>query len=182
MLKIIAFLFLSFSLLYASETSSVANKMPIIVGGVLETGSGLLPEKTSHLGLVRISPLVGLWLNGMGYFRLAYAYNETTYKPENAPKINTTYHDFTSQLGVALGYGPYLQVSYTKSKQLSDVGDVTWSELGFGLGTYFQLGPKTALISEIEYRSIFSHYNPLLNEETSGSRIQFNFGFVIYVY
>lgn len=166
----------------ASVASPAANKVPIIVGGLLETGSGLMADGTDGIGLVRITPIVGVWLNGLGYFRLGYGLYNYSQEPDDGEKISVKHRDFSAQLGLSLGLGPYLQASYTRAKNLSDLGDVAWNEYALGLGTLFQIGVKSAFVTEVEYRWVLSHYNPFAQETVSGSRLQINLGFVVYVY
>lgn len=166
----------------ATPTTGKTNKMPLIVGGVLEAGSGVLANGDHGTGLVRVTPLIGAWLNGLGYLRLGYGLYSYVQEPEDGEKREIDHRDFSAQLGISLGFGPYLQGSYTRAKNLSDAGDVVWNEYGFGLGTFFTLGPKSALVFEIEYRFISEHYDPFENETVSGTRLQMNIGFVVYVY
>lgn len=166
----------------AAPVGASGNKAPFIVGGLLETGSGLMADGTQGIGLVRITPMVGVWLNRLGYFRLGYGLYNYTQEPDDGKKLTVKQRDFSAQLGLSLGLGPYLQASYTRAKNLSDLGDVTWNEYALGLGTFFQLGTKSAFVAEVEYRWVLSHYNPFAQETVSGSRLQINLGFVVYVY
>lgn len=159
-----------------------AQKIPLIVGGTIEMGTGVMSDDESGAGIVRINPQVGAWLNGLGYFKIGYGIYDFAVNPDDAEKVEVDHRDISLQLGIALGPGPYLQGSYTRAKNLSEIGDVAWNEWGVGLGTFFQLSPMAALVTELEYRWIISHYDPILEEKVNGSRLQLNFGFVVYVY
>ena len=156
--------------------------MPFVLGGVLETGSGVLANGDHGIGLIRVTPMIGAWINGLGYLRLGYGFNNYVQDPDEGEKREIEQRDFSAQLGISLGFGPYLQGSYTRAKNLSDAGDVAWNEYGLGLGSFFQLGIKSALVFEIEYRFISEHYDPFEKETISGTRLQMNIGFVVYVY
>jgi len=165
-----------------TSANTTGNKMPFVLGGVLETGSGVLANGDHGIGLIRVTPMIGAWINGLGYLRLGYGFNNYVQDPDEGEKREIEQRDFSAQLGISLGFGPYLQGSYTRTKNLSDAGDVAWNEYGLGLGSFFQLGIKSALVFEIEYRFISEHYDPFEKETISGTRLQMNIGFVVYVY
>jgi hypothetical protein len=62
------------------------------------------------------------------------------------------------------------------------VGDVSWNEWGVGIGSVINILSKTMLFAEIGYRNVLDHYDPFLDKNISGSRLQMNLGFVAYVY
>lgn len=159
-----------------------AQKLPIIVGGTIETGTGVMADDEEGTGIVRITPQVGAWIMGLGYFRVGYGLYNFTVHPDDAERETVKHRDISVQLGIALGTGPYLEGSYTRAKNLSDIGDVAWNEWGVGLGTMFNIGASSALIMELEHRWVISHYDPIIEEKVNGSRLQLNFGFVVYVY
>lgn len=167
----------------STESSNTTGyKMPLVIGGVLETGSGVLSSGEHGIGLIRVTPMVGVWISGIGYLRFGYGFYDYEKNPEEGETVEISHRDFSAQLGLSLGMGPYIQGSYTRAKNLSDNGDVVWNEYGIGLGSFFQLGVKSALVLELEYRFISEHYDPFNEETISGSRLQMNIGFVVYVY
>lgn len=161
-----------------------AQKLPLIVGGVAETAYGVLDDGSDGAGFNRMTPFVGAWVRGIGYFRVGYGLYNYSRTDALGEHLSVRSRALNGTLGVSLGSPgrPYLIGSFTRAKILSNVGDVTWNEWGVGGGATFQILPTAALVTELEYRWILSHYNPIENERVRGSRLQFNFGFVIYVY
>lgn len=169
------FLFASFS---------HAQNLPFIVGGVAETGYGTLDDGTNDAGLNRMTPFVGAWIRSLGYLRVGYGLYNYSRTDASGKHLSVRSRDLNATLGVALGSAerPYIIGSFTRAKTLSNVGDVTWNEWGLGGGATFQVLPTAALVTELEYRWVLSHYNPVADERVRGSRLQFNLGFIIYVY
>lgn len=165
-----------------SSLSFAQGRTPLVLGGTFEMGTGVLSDDSEGAGLVRITPFAGAWISGLGYFRVGYGLYDYTVNPDGNEKHSVKHRDFTLQLGAAISAGPYIQVSYTRAKNLSSLGDVDWNEWGLGIGTTFPIAPMAALVSELEYRWVLSHYDPILSEKVSGSRLQLNLGFVVYVY
>lgn len=161
-----------------------AQKLPFIVGGVVETAHGVLDDGTDGTGFNRMTPFVGAWVRGIGYFRIGYGLYNYSRTDDLGEHLSVRSRALNGTLGVSLGSPerPYLIGSFTRAKILSNVGDVTWNEWGVGGGATFQLLPTAAFVTELEYRWVLSHYNPVESERVRGSRLQFNFGFIIYVY
>jgi len=167
-----------------SSVGSFAQQIPLVLGGVMETGYGVLNDDTRGTGITRITPFLGVWLQGWGYLRLGYGLYDYTETASSGEKVSVESRDLTTQLGVSLGGvgKPYLVGSYTRAKHLSNLGDAAWNEWGVGLGATFQLSTAAAIVSEIEYRWIRKHYNAIEEATVSGTRLQMNLGFVVYVY
>lgn len=180
-MKKIKFIFCLAFLVIGFATQANAQKLPFVVGGTIETGTGVMADDEEGTGIVRITPQVGAWIMGLGYFKVGYGLYNFTIHPDDAEKETVRHRDISFQLGVALG-GPYLEGSYTRAKNLSDIGDVAWNEWGVGIGTMFNIGASSALVMELEHRWVISHYDPLIEEKVNGSRLQLNIGFVVYVY
>lgn len=161
-----------------------AQKLPFIVGGVAETAYGILDDGSNGAGFNRMTPFVGAWVRGIGYLRVGYGLYDYSRTDALDKHLSVRSRSLNGTLGVSLGSPerPYLIGSFTRAKTLSNVGDVTWYEWGVGGGATFQLLPTAAFITELEYRWILSHYNPVEDERVRGTRLQFNFGFVVYVY
>ncbi|MBP5247104.1 MAG: hypothetical protein J6Z31_04530 [Fibrobacter sp.] len=166
------------------SASAFAQNMPIVVGGVAETGYGILNDGTDGAGLNRMTPFIGAWINGIGYCRLGYGLYDYSRTDSEGDHVSVESRAFSATLGASLGGSgkPYLVGSFTRAKQLSNVGDVTWYEWGVGGGATFQLISTAAIVTELEYRWIRSHYDPVKELRVSGTRLQFNVGFVVYVY
>ena len=139
-----------------------------------------MPDAQTGTGIVRVTPFIGAWLQGLGYAKLGGSAWNSSIVDSNG--TNRGYSDVSLQLGVSLGGPgrPYIIGSYTYVSQLSDIGDVSWKELGLGLGTFFQLSPLSAITLEAEYRWVDSHYDPLNDLTISGTRVQLNMGFLVY--
>jgi hypothetical protein len=163
---------------------SFAQQIPLVLGGILETGYGVLDDDSHGAGLTRITPFMGIWIQGWGYFRLGYGLYDFKETAESGDQVSVESRAFTTQIGISLGGvgKPYLVGSFTRVKHLSNIGDDTWNEWGAGLGATFQLNSMSAIVSEMEYRWIRKHYNPIEEISVSGTRLQLNLGFVVYVY
>ena len=162
----------------------LSQSLPLMVGGVLETGAGLLNEGRSGQGLVRITPFVGAWLPQWGYARVGYGLWDYSAKDSTGNGLRVEQRDLSLQLAVALGGAdrPYIMLSYVRAKSLSNLGDSDWSEWGGGVGNRFQLSPFAAFVTEVEYRKINKHYDRLRAVDVSGTRLQINAGLAIYLY
>ena len=175
--------FLLAILTLASATAWAAPSVPFIAGAQLESGVGLMPDGKAGAGIVRATPYLGAWLQGMGYVKLGAAIWKTSITDTSDALHETQQRDLSIQLGASfLGPDkPYFITSYTKARQLSENGDADWTEWGLGLGSYFPLGSGFgALTLEAEYRWIGKHHDPMLNLDVEGTRIQMNIGFVVY--
>lgn len=170
--------------LFVFASPSLAQKLPFVIGGVAETAYGTLDDGTDGAGLNRMTPFVGAWINGIGYCRIGYGFYNYFRTPSEGDRLSVRGRTLNGTLGVSLGGPgrPYLIGSFSRARKLSNIGDVTWNEWGIGGGTTFQILPTSAIVAELEYRWIRPHYDPVESERIKGTRLQFNLGFVIYVY
>lgn len=161
-----------------------AQKLPFVVGGVAETGYGTLDDGSEGMGLNRMTPFVGAWIHGIGYLRAGYGLYNYSKKDADGERLSVRARALELSLGVSLGGPgkPYIVGSFSRAKRLSNVGDVTWYEWGAGLGATFGILPTAAIVTELENRWILSHYDPIEDLRVHGTRLQFNIGFVVYVY
>ncbi|GHV14237.1 hypothetical protein AGMMS49938_10030 [Fibrobacterales bacterium] len=170
---------------FFAYTETQAQNIPVILGGVLETGSGLLEGDNYGTGIVRITPFAGVWLNGLGFARLGFSVGSQENK-DSLEAVSKEFRrfDFSAQLGVSMigAERPYIAVSYIRSREFAPLGDSNWNEWGLGIGHRFTLSPYAAIVIEAEHRWIMEHYDPVLNENISGTRLQMNFGLVVYPY
>jgi len=162
-----------------------AQNLPVVLGAVLETGSGLLENDNYGTGILRITPFAGLWINGLGFARIGVntgSQKQTDDSTGSSSEIERL--DFSVQVGFHLmgPERPYIVGSYVRNKAYSSSSDAIWSEWGLGIGHRFSLSPFAAIVMEAEHRWIPSHYDRLQNIEISGRRLQMNFGFVVYPY
>ena len=128
---------------------SQQSQLPFVIGGTLDLGTGVMNDNEASSGIVRITPFAGAWIQGLGYLRVGYGMFDFTSKADGGEKYSVKHRDLSVLLGISLGPGPYLQGSYTRAKNLSAIGDVSWHEWGIGIGTTFPLSPMAALVTEL---------------------------------
>ena len=51
----------------------------------------------------------------------------------------------------------YVKGAYSRARDLSDIGDVSWNEWGVGFGSIITMMTKTMLFAEVEYRWVLEH-------------------------
>jgi len=170
--------------LLATGSAFAQGSIPFIAGLQLESGSGMLPQGKVGSGLIRATPFLGAWLQGIGYAKLGFSYWNAKVTDSADVDVGLTERDLSLQLATSLGGAgrPYLIASYVRAKQLSESGDASWNEWGTGLGAFFQMNSLSALMLEGEYRWIGKHYDPVRQVDLKGTRIQLNLGFVVYFY
>jgi hypothetical protein len=166
----------------SSSTTTVGIHVPFFVGGALGFGSGTGVGKERGLGLRQIEPMIGLWYPGLGLLRAGYGFFDYSEKPDDGKETDIEHSDFDIEIGVHLLGQLYLMGGYSRSKELSDLGDVAWNEWAIGCGSILSLFGKAMLFAEITYRWVSDHYDPFLNESVEGTRLQFNIGFATYLY
>ncbi len=161
-----------------------AQNLPIVLGSVLEIGSGLLENDSYGTGILRITPFAGLWINGLGFARIGASTGSEERTDSTGFISETKRFDFSAQIGFsAIGMErPYIAASYVRSKIYSPNSDASWNEWGLGIGHRFSLSPFAAIVIEAEHRWIPKHYDSLQNIDISGRRLQMNFGLVVYPY
>jgi hypothetical protein len=161
-----------------------AQALPLVVGGVVETGTGLLNQGRSGTGIVRITPFVGAWVQSIGYVRIGYGLWDYSDTDSTGSGTSIEQRDLSLQAGFALGgpERPYIALTYVRARTLSNLGDTEWNEWGAGIGNRFQISPFAAFITEVEYRVIAEHYDRLRELDVSGTRLQLNAGLAVYVY
>lgn len=165
----------------ASAPAGTPVRTPVILGGILGFGSGTGVGADRGLGLYQIEPVIGLWYPRLGFFRVGcgfYSY----YAEDDDAKYDVEHSDLDMELGVHLLGEIYVVGGYSRVKELSDVGDVAWNEWGVGAGTVLNIFSKSMLFAEVWYRRVLDHYDPFLDKNIHGSRIQLNLGFSVYVY
>ena len=159
---------------------SVYAQLPVVLGAVLETGTGLLSGDDYGAGIVRITPFAGVWINGIGFVRLGASTDSHKRVSDYEEPEELKRMDISIQAGVTvLGpQYPYIALSYVKAGSYSNVGDSKWNEFGLGIGHRFSLSSFAAIVIEAEHRWIEEHYNKARYELVSGRRMQINFGLV----
>lgn len=159
----------------------VGSTTPVFLGASLGFGSGTGVGSNHGLGLRQIEPMIGVWMPGIGFLRVGYGffeYEEDTDKEE----YKIEHSDFDIDLGIHIMGIFYALGSYSRAKELCDLGDVAWNEWGVGFGSIINFFAKTMLFADVSYKWVLDHYDPFLNKDVSGSRLQFNIGFAAYVF
>lgn len=171
--------------LFAQDGSGGSSVMPlrtpIFVGGALGFGSGTGVGAERGLGLRQIEPMVGLWYPRFGYVRVGYGFYDYNASDDDS-KYEIEHNDFDVELGVNLLGDVYVTGSYSRVKELSDIGDVAWNEWGAGFGAVLNFHSRALLFAEMSYRWVLDHYDPFLDKNIDGTRLQMNLGFAVYVY
>lgn len=155
---------------------------PFFLGAALGFGSGTGVGTERGLGLRQIEPMLGVWFPGMGFARVGYGFFDYYENFEGHDEYNVEHSDFDIELGLHMFGLFYVMGSYSRAKELSDLGDVAWNEWGAGFGSMLNLFVKTILFAEVEYRWVRGHYDPFKQKDVKGSRLQFNLGFATYVF
>lgn len=165
-----------------SAVSAVGAQVPVFLGAALGFGNGTGVGNERGLGLRQIEPMIGAWYPGLGFIRVGYGffnYSETSADDET---MDVEHSDLDIELGVHLYGQLYALGGYSRSKDLSDLGDVAWNEWSAGFGTLVSVFGKAMFFAEVTYRWVRDHYDPFIDENVSGSRLQFNIGFATYIY
>lgn len=166
----------------STGASTTGIHYPFFVGGALGFGSGTGVGADRGIGLRQIEPMLGIWYPGLGYFRVGYGFFDYEEDADDGEDYEVEHSDFDLELGVHVFNILYVTGSYSRVKELSDLGDVAWNEWGAGFGSLLNIFAKSMLFAEISYRWVLDHYDPFLDKKVSGSRLQFNIGFAAYVY
>lgn len=163
-----------------SQTTGI--HAPLFVGGVLGFGSGTGVGTERGLGIQQIAPVAGIWFPRVAFFRAGYGFHNFTGENDDGEKTDIEHYNLDVELGAHMFGDIYLVGNFSRMKELSDEGDVAWNEWGVGVGSVINIISKTMFFAEIGYRNVLDHFDPFLNKNVSGSRLQMNFGFAVYVY
>ncbi len=155
---------------------------PFFLGGALGFGSGTGVGTERGLGLRQIEPMVGLWYPGLGFLRVGYGFFDFEEDAEKGEDYKVEHSDFDVEVGVHLLGLFYVVGNYSRARDLSDMGDVSWNEWGVGFGSIINIFAKTMLFADVSYRWVLEHYDPFLDKDVSGSRIQLNLGFAAMIF
>ncbi|SHI59308.1 hypothetical protein SAMN05720471_10442 [Fibrobacter sp. UWP2] len=155
---------------------------PFFLGGALGFGSGTGVGTERGLGLRQIEPMVGLWYPGLGFLRVGYGFFDFEEDAEKGEDYKVEHSDFDVEVGLHLLGLFYVVGNYSRARDLSDMGDVSWNEWGVGFGSIINIFAKTMLFADVSYRWVLEHYDPFLDKDVSGSRIQLNLGFAAMIF
>ncbi len=191
-LSVILILLASVSMSFAQNGSSAAAassaapsggvQVPFFVGGILGFGAGTGVGTERGVGLRNIEPVVGYWYPRVGFGRIGYGFSNFEESDDKDHKYSVDHQDFDVELGVHAYGDLYIVGAYSRAKDLSDLGDVAWNEWGLGFGSILNIFSKTMFFAEMQYRWVLDHYDPFVDKNVSGTRLQFNLGFAVYVY
>jgi len=159
-----------------------AQNLPLVLGAVLETGSGMLENDNYGTGILRATPFAGLWINGLGFARVGVSTGSQEILDSDGFSSKTERLDLSAQIGISImGYErPYIVASYVRNNVYSPSNDAVWNEWGIGIGHKFTLSPFAGIVIEAEHRWIPRHYEHSQNIDVSGRRLQMNFGLVVF--
>ena len=157
-------------------------RTPLIVGGALGFGSGTGVGSERGVGLRQIEPMVGVWYPGLGVFRVGYRLFSYREESDDEKDYDIDHSELDFELGAHIFGNAYVMGSYSRVKELSDLGDVAWNEWGASFGSLLYIFSKTLLFAEVGYRWVLSHYDPFLEKKVHGGRLQMNIGFAAYVF
>lgn len=155
---------------------------PFFLGGALGFGSGTGVGTERGLGLRQIEPMIGLWYPGLGFLRVGYGFFDFEEDAEKGEDYKVEHSDFDVEVGLHLLGLFYVVGNYSRARDLSDMGDVSWNEWGVGFGSIINIFAKTMLFADVSYRWVLEHYDPFLDKDVSGSRIQLNLGFAAMIF
>ncbi len=162
-------------------SNGYAQGLPLVFGAVLETGSGLLENDDYGNGIVRLTPFIGVWINGIGFARVGVnTSDKKEINSEDGSSNEWKRFDISAQIGISLigPEHPYIAASYVRNQAYNPSADVEWNEWGIGIGHRFILSPFAAIVIEAEHRWITEHYERMNRLDISGRRLQMNFGLV----
>lgn len=176
------FLVFSVAGAFAQDGGTLAGiRTPLFLGGALGFGSGTGVGASQGLGLRQIEPMIGVWYPGLGFLRVGYGFFDYQEESDDE-KYEIDHSNFDVELGIHAWSLFYITGSYSRAKELSDLGDIAWNEWGAGFGSVVNIFTTSMLFAEVSYRWVLDHYDPFMGKSVSGSRIQLNFGFAAYVF
>ncbi|SHK59651.1 hypothetical protein SAMN05720759_104108 [Fibrobacter sp. UWB12] len=156
-------------------------RLPLIVGGSFGIGSGAGVGNGSDVGLCSVRPMIGAWIPGIAFLRLGYGFS--SYEEQDDDKKNEVEtSSFSVDLGTHLFSEFYLTGSYSRVSALSANGDIAWNEWSVGFGTFWFVFSRTLLTLDFGYHWVRKHYDPFVDRDVSGGRMQMNIGFAVFVY
>ena len=186
MKRIFALFFLCCAFAFAQDAGGGSMlggiRTPLIVGGALGFGSGTGVGSERGVGLRQIEPMVGVWHPGLGVFRVGYGLFSYCEESDDEKDYDIDHSEWDFELGAHIFGNAYVMGSYSRVKELSDLGDVAWNEWGASFGSLLYIFSKTLLFAEVGYRWVLSHYDPFLEKKVHGGRLQMNIGFAAYVF
>ena len=161
--------------------SALNMRFPFFMGGSFGIGSGAGVGDGNNVGLCNVRPMLGVWLPGIAFLRLGYGFSSYVEKDDDK-KVEVEKSDFNVDLGAHLLSEFFVMGSYSRVSALSENGDIAWNEWGLSIGTFWNVFSRTLLTLDIGYHWVLEHYDPIIEKDVSGGRMQINIGFVVFVY
>lgn len=165
-----------------SAVSSLGAQVPVFLGAALGFGAGTGVGNERGLGLRQIEPMLGAWYPGLGFLRVGYGFFDYSETSADDESVDVEHSDLDIEIGVHLYGQLYAVGGFSHSKELCDLGDVAWNEWSAGFGSLIGVFGRAMLFAEVTYRWVRDHYDPFIDENVSGSRLQFNIGFASFIY
>ena len=173
----------AFSPFGQSSGGGVMNmRFPVILGGSFGLGSGAGVGDGHDIGLCEIKPMIGAWIPGLAFVRLGYGFSSYEESDSENQKNEVESSNFSVDLGAHLFSEFYVMGSYSRVSALSEKGDIAWNEWSVGFGTFWIVFSRTFLTLDIGYHWVREHYDPFIDKNVKGGRLQMNLGFAVFVY
>ncbi len=157
-------------------------RLPLFLGGSFGLGSGAGVGSGNNVGVCEIKPMLGAWMPGLAFVRLGYGFSSYEEKNDDDKTSEIENSNFSVDLGVHILSEFYLMGSYSRVNALSENGDVSWNEWSVGFGTFWIAFSRTFLTFDVGYHWVRKHYDPFLDKNVTGGRMQVNLGFAVFVY
>jgi PPE-repeat protein len=157
-------------------------RLPLFQGGSFGLGSGAGVGSGNNVGVCEIKPMLGAWMPGLAFVRLGYGFSSYDEKNDDDKTSEIENSNFSVDLGVHILSEFYVMGSYSRVNALSENGDVSWNEWSVGFGTFWVVFSRTFLTFDVGYHWVREHYDPFLDKNVTGGRMQVNLGFAVFVY
>ncbi|MBR2095598.1 MAG: hypothetical protein IJ908_08320 [Fibrobacter sp.] len=157
-------------------------RLPLFLGGSFGLGSGAGVGNGNNIGVCEIKPMLGAWMPGLAFVRLGYGFSSYDEKNDDGKTSEVENSNFSVDLGVHIMSEFYVMGSYSRVNALSENGDVSWNEWSLGFGTFWVVFSRTFLMVDVGYHWVRKHYDPFIDTNVSGGRMQINLGFAVFVY
>lgn len=157
-------------------------RLPLFLGGSFGLGSGAGVGSGNNVGVCEIKPMLGAWMPGLAFVRLGYGFSSYDEKNDDDKTSEIENSNFSVDLGVHILSEFYVMGSYSRVNALSENGDVSWNEWSVGFGTFWVVFSRTFLTFDVGYHWVREHYDPFLDKNVTGGRMQVNLGFAVFVY
>ena len=166
----------------SSGGSAMSMRLPLVLGGSLGIGSGAGVGGGRDIGLCEIKPMLGAWVPGLAFVRLGYGFSSYEESDSDNHKNEVETSNFSVDLGAHLFSEFYVMGSYSRVSALSENGDIAWNEWSVGFGTFWIVFSRPFSTLDIGYHWVREHYDPFIDKNVKGGRLQMNLGFAVFVY